>query len=232
MSVALLIAESAWFSPKENKKQANFTPYADAIESLVDLECKKIFNCYKTVFYDATSLTCALEHLCKTDEKRQILYIGAHGDGERLASVKLKKVGEIIAGNGKKIKGVIISSCWAGENDKLIKTIDWGIGSNSNIVNGPNWVFTYKYSVDWHLSAVIEQRLLYVMSTAYCSTPEELNSKTNIIDKIEEALNIFNPDLPIAGEFSLKDTIRVWVRGQGAEFSKEVTSELLEQLEW
>ena len=106
MSVALLVAESAWFSPKENKKQANFTPYADAIESLVELECYGEFNCYKTVFYDATSLKSAFAHLCKTDEKRQILYIGAHGDGKHVASVKLNNIGKIIAKNGKKIKNM------------------------------------------------------------------------------------------------------------------------------
>jgi hypothetical protein len=43
---------------------------------------------------------------------------------------------------------------------------------------------------------------------------------------VEEALSIFSPDLPLARGFSLKDTIRVWVRGHGAEASKEVTREL------
>lgn len=232
MSVALLVAESAWFSPKENKKQANFSPYADAIESLVELSCDGEFNCYKTVFYDTSSLKSALQHLCKTDEQRQILYIGAHGDGEHVASVKLHNVGKIIVENGKKIKGVIVSSCGAGKSDKLVKSIDWSFGNGSNIVNGPNWIFTYKYTVDWHLSAMIEQRLLYVMSSEYCSTPDGLNSKSNIIDKMAEALSIFSPDLPLAWENNLKDTIKVWVRGQGAGLSKDVTSELLGQLEW
>ena len=51
--VALLIAESIWFSPKENKGQASFNEYGQAIANLIKFGgVSDSFGVYRAGFYE------------------------------------------------------------------------------------------------------------------------------------------------------------------------------------
>lgn len=94
-NIALLIAEAPWFSPKENHSQASCTSYFHGVKSIVNGRLNEgKLNIYDCSFYDAKSLEYAVQHLVNTSENRQIMYLGAHGDGNRIAKASLKKVSE------------------------------------------------------------------------------------------------------------------------------------------
>lgn len=237
-NVALLIAEAPWFLPKDNHSQASCLPYFTGVKSIVNGNINEgkltIYNCS---FYDDSSLAKAVEHLIKTDEKRQIMYLGAHGDGRNIAGSSLKKTSNIIRENGKNIKGMIISSCWAAANDTISESMGLNIevgercGINENY--GPNWVFSYKVPVEWFHSVMIETSIIKLFSDLYIHQPQYLNSKTGIVNALSEALGIFNQNMCLGFDdnmeltIPLKDSIRIWVRPQGSQSPKDVTNEII-----
>lgn len=228
--VALLIAESIWFSPKENKGQVSFKEYGQAIENLMRFGAhNESFNVYNAGFYDKKSLKKCLDHLTDTNEERQILYVGAHGDGKKVSDANIKDVGAVITEKAGKIKGLIVSSCFAGQTEKLAQHSNWTFDDKYNFVNGPNWVVAYRHAVDWHLSALLELHLLHSICFQYCQDPTVLNSGAGIVEKFRETLDIFNPEMVIgSGGETLSETFRLWIRPQGSSELKEATDELFQ----
>ncbi|WP_421191687.1 hypothetical protein [Aeromonas jandaei] len=228
MTVALLIAESVWFTPKSNKGQASFLEYSKAIENLLRFELNNnSFSSYKASFYDKKSLELCLDHLIDTEEDRQVLYVGAHGDGRKISDAKIKDVSNVITERSNKIKGLFVSSCWAADSDHLACHANWSIDRNFNIVNGPNWIASYRNAVDWHLSALIEMHLLYTVCNQYTYNPLEMNNGDNIISVFRKALSIFNKKMELgANGESLESTFRLWIRPQGSKSLRDVTTQL------
>lgn len=235
--IALLIAEAPWFSPKTNHSQASCTSYFQGVKSIVNggLDEGKL-NIYDCSFYDAKSLEYAVQHLVNTGENRQIMYLGAHGDGKKIAKASLKKVSETIKTNGKNIKGLIISSCWAAKGDILEESMGWSINVGErlglNEIYGPNWVFSYKVPVSWFFSAMIETSIVKVFSEIYIQNPQQLNSKAGILSAFSEALCIFDNSAILGFDdnfnyaIPLRDSIRIWVRAQGARYPQDATADL------
>ncbi|WP_270821360.1 hypothetical protein [Aeromonas sp. QDB14] len=235
-NIALLIAEAPWFPPKENHSQASCTSYFHGVKSIVNGRLNEgQLNIYDCSFYDAKSLEYAVQHLVNTSENRQIMYLGAHGDGNRIAKASLKKVSETIKTNGKNIKGLIISSCWAAKSNTLEESMGWSynIGERAAINEnyGPNWVFSYKVPVSWFFSAMIETSIVKVFSEIYIRNPQQLNSKAGILSAFSEALGIFDHSAMLGFDdnfnyvIPLKDSIRIWVRAQGARNPQDATME-------
>ncbi|MCE3220327.1 hypothetical protein G5C64_16000 [Vibrio diabolicus] len=231
--VALLVAEAPWFSFKNNRDQATGLPFFTGIKQYVNKNAKKSqLNIYSCDYYDNNSLEYALNHLTDTEENIQILYIGGHGDGKCVADASIKKVSEMVKSKGRNIKGLIVSSCLAASKDTLSESTSWGIDDTSfDIVNGPNWVISYKHSVDWFQSVLLETAIIKEFAEGYISEGK-LNSKQDIITCFHNALFPFDLNIPFAnGEDgspqTLSESIRFWVRPQGSSHPADVTKELL-----
>ncbi|MBC7005491.1 hypothetical protein BIZ37_23310 [Photobacterium sp. BZF1] len=237
-NVALLVAESPWFSPKSNIGQASGLPFFEGVKKLLNTKVDQPqFNIYSCNYYDNKSLESALDHLVNTSESRQVLYLGGHGDGKNVANATLKTASQLIRDRGKKIKGLILSSCWGGLTDKIADSTQYGFDPNSMAatwVNGPNWVISYRHPVSWFESAMIETSIVKTFCDAY--RYYDINSRDAILDRFEYALRPFCIKDPMAYSdeelcISVEETIRVWIRPQGAEYPKEVTEELFSRLQ-
>ncbi|EPG0367650.1 hypothetical protein I3260_16530 [Photobacterium damselae] len=237
-NVALLVAEAPWFSFKDNHDQASCLPFFEGIKRLVnDGTDKPQLNIYHCNYYDNKSLEHALNHLIETKEDIQILYIGGHGNerGSRIANATINKTSDLIRQRGKKLKGLIVSSCMAASTDNIAKSTEYGFNPNSNSfqwVNGPNWVIGYKYAVSWFQSALVETAIIKEFTEAY-HREGKLNSKADILECLVDALIPFDLETPFAEDKdynskSISETLRVWVRAQGADRPTEVTKELFE----
>ncbi|HCG5552342.1 TPA: hypothetical protein NJ627_003510 [Vibrio parahaemolyticus] len=234
-NVALLVAEAPWFSFKKNHDQASCLPFFEGVKKLVnDGTDKPQLNIYHCHYYDNKSLSYALDHLVDTSENIQILYIGGHGDGKRIADATINKTTELIKERGKKIKGLIVSSCMAGLTDKLAAATESSISANSLStlwVNGPNWVISYRYAVDWFPSALLETAIIKEFSESY-HQEGKLNSKASILECMQRALAPFDLNARFASDGdtskTIKDTLRIWVRAQGANNPTEITEELFD----
>ena len=238
--VALLVAEAPWFSFKNNHDQASCLPFFEGVKKLVnDGTNKPQLNIYHCNYYDDKSLESALDHLVNTREEIQILYIGGHGDGKHVADAKIKSASRFIRSRGKKLKGLIVSSCMAGLKDDLASATEWGFDDNSLSVmwvNGPNWVISYKYSVDWFQSALLETAIIKEFTESY-RTEGRINSKSSILECFKRALVPFSLYQDFAtcenGQpKQLGETLRIWVRAQGATYATDVTEELLEGFDY
>jgi hypothetical protein len=231
MSAALLVAESPWWTPKENSGEASSLPFFQGIQKLLDTEeAPGQFRVYSANFYDSSSFKKAIEHLTHTKESRQILHVGGHGDGKSVGGAKIRKLCEIIPENGRKIKGLILSSCWGGEGDSISEAATWGLDRNCNITFGPNWVMAYRHAVLWFESALLESSIIHNFAHAYINGP--VNSKKDILEIFHAALNPFDPYARFGTDDEpLHDTLRVWVRGQGGQFPKELTKKELFDLD-
>jgi len=237
-NVALLVAEAPWFSFKSNHDQASCLPFFEGVKRLVnDGTNKPQLNIYNCHYYDDNSLKYALKQLVDTREDIQILYVGGHGDGKRIADATITKTTKLIRAHGKKIKGLIVSSCMAGSTDKLAIATEGAFSDDEKTngwVNGPNWVISYKHAVDWFPSALVETSVIKAFTSHY-HQEGKLNSKADILDCFAEAFAPFDLNKEFATDkhdnrVSLGETLRVWVRPQGSSYPSDVTKELLERL--
>ena len=231
--IALLVAEAPWFSFKNNRNQANSIPFFTGVKQYVNKSSKESqLNIYSCDYYDNNSLKYALKYLTDTEENIQILYIGGHGNGKNVADASLNKISDMVKERGRNIKGLIVSSCLAASKDTLSDSTSWGVDADRlNIVSGPNWVFSYKYSVDWFQSVLLETAIIKEFSSEYI-VQGKLNSKNNIIQCFKNALLSFDLDMKFALDNNedpktLGESIRCWVRPQGSSFAVDVTEELL-----
>lgn len=238
-NVALLVAEAPWFSPKENHTQASCLPFFEGARKLINHQVSGgKFNIYNCNFFDSNSLEQALNHLIKTEEDKQILYLGGHGDGENIADANLEEAIQHVRNSSDKIKGLIVSSCWGAMTDTLSDALSWAVISTKRSIkeiNGPNWVIGYRHPVYWFKSALLETALIQSFASGYMNNPKGLNSKDGIISYLLYALSAFDINQPFAEhenkKYSIKDTIRIWVRPQGTSNSREITEEFFNEIE-
>ena len=95
-SFALLLLESPWWTPEVNPTRASALPFFQGLERLHDH-----FNVYYSTFYDTRGFETALSaDLVHTQEKRQILYIGAHGTRGQIANGRASTILEKVALHG------------------------------------------------------------------------------------------------------------------------------------
>lgn len=234
--VALLVAEAPWFSFKNNRDQASGLPFFTGVKQYLNKNAKKSqLNIYSCDYYDNNSLYYALSHLTDTEENIQILYIGGHGDGKRVADASLNKLSDMVKEKGRNIKGLIVSSCMAASKDTLADSTSWGIDSaRLDIVNGPNWVISYKYSVNWFESVLLETAIIKEFASGYIEEGR-LNSKDDIMQCFKNALLSFDLNMSFAVDNhgnpkTLGESIRFWVRPQGSGSAVNVTEELCDDL--
>lgn len=214
---SLLLLESPWWTPKSNPTRASSLPFFQGLERLHDR-----FNIYYATFYDTQGFENALaQDLVHTAEKRQILYIGAHGNESSIANGRASTILEKVAIHGDKIEGVIVSSCLVGARESNL----WA----PILINKTRWVFAYRHSVNWLDSLLIELALLEALALAEEGYADERDS---LLDTFANALAKFNPLLPLgtAGE-PLLDCICLIQRAKYKR-TPENLSEALIQKAW
>lgn len=212
---ALLLLESPWWTPKSNPTRASSLPFFQGLERLHDH-----FNIYYSTFYDTPGFESALtQDLIHTHEKRQILYIGAHGSESRIANGRASTILEKVALYGGKIEGVIVSSCLVGARESNL----W----SPVLINKTRWVFAYRHAVSWLDSLLIELALLEALALAEEGYAED---RDVLLETFATALAKFNPLLPLGSNGEpLADCICLMQRAKYKRHPENLTTELIEQ---
>lgn len=214
---ALLLLESPWWTPKSNPTRASSLPFFQGLERLHDY-----FNIYYSTFYDTRSFEVALsQDLIHTQEKRQILYIGAHGNKTGIANGRASTLLEKVALYGDKIEGVIVSSCLVGSRESNL----WA----PILINKTRWVFAYRHEVGWLDSLLIELAVLEALALAEKGYADD---RDTLLDTFSAALGKFNPQMPLgtAGE-PLTDCVCLMQRAKHKRNPENLTSALID-LAW
>lgn len=209
---ALLLLESPWWLPRENPMRASCLPFFEGLERLHDG-----FNIYYSTFYDTAGFEAALaQDLIHTAEKRQILYIGAHGERRSIADGRASTILSKVSLHGRRIGGVIISSCQVADREEnLIAVLNDG---------KINWVFGYVHAVNWLGSTLLE---LAIVESLVGTTEDFDESEELLLEKFAIALKKFNADAPfgINGE-SLRDCIRLVQRAKFKKYPTDLTPDV------
>ena len=208
---ALLLLESPWWLPRENPTRASCLPFFEGLERLHDG-----FNIYYSTFYDTAGFESALaQDLIHTAEKRQILYIGAHGERGSIADGRASTILSKVSQHGRRIGGVIISSCnVADKEENLVEVLDGKV----------NWVFGYTRAVNWLGSLLLE---LAIVESLVGTTDEDDEDENLLLDTFAAALSKFNPDAPFgANDEPLRDCIRLVQRAKFKHYPADLTSDV------
>ena len=209
---ALLLLESPWWLPRKNPMRASCLPFFEGLERLHDG-----FNIYYSTFYDTAGFESALaQDLIHTTEKRQILYIGAHGGRGSIADGRASTILSKVSQHGRRIGGVIISSCHVADREENLVEV---------LVTGKiNWVFGYTRAVNWLGSLLLE---LAIVESLVGSTDDDDENEDILLDTFSAALGKFNPDAPFgANDEPLRDCIRLVQRAKFKHYPADLTSDV------
>jgi len=209
---ALLLLESPWWLPRENPLRASCLPFFQGLERLHDG-----FNIYYSTFYDTPGFESALaQDLIHTSEKRQILYIGAHGQRSSIADGRATAILSKVSQHGRRIGGVIISSCNVAEREEnLIELL---------VESKINWVFGYTRSIDWLASVLLE---LAIVESLVGTTAEFDENEYLLLETISSALRKFNPNAAFGSNSEpLLECIRLVQRPKFKQYPIDLTSKL------
>lgn len=209
---ALLLLESPWWLPRENPMRASCLPFFEGLERLHDG-----FNIYYSTFYDTAGFEAALaQDLIHTTEKRQILYIGAHGERGSIADGRASTILSKVSRHGRRIGGVIISSCHVADKEENLVEV---------LIDGKiNWVFGYTRAVNWLGSLLLE---LAIVESLVGTTDEFDEDEDLLLDTFSAALNKFNPDAPFgANDEPLRDCIRLVQRAKFKHYPADLTADV------
>ena len=207
---ALLLLESPWWLPRENPMRASCLPFFEGLERLHDG-----FNIYYSTFYDTVGFEAALaQDLIHTTEKRQILYIGAHGERRSIADGRASTILSKVSLHGRRIRGVIISSCQVADREEnLIAVLNDG---------KINWVFGYVHAVNWLGSTLLEVAIVEALVGTSAEVDE---TEDRLLSTFARALGKFNPNAPFgANDEPLRECIRLIQRPKFKKYPVDLTS--------
>jgi len=180
--VAVLVLENPFWPPADDARSCSVRHF---------LEAQARYSDHMTVFYstffDGPGAIKALGmYLTQTKQQRQILYIAGHGGGSRLAGTNFKTVAEKIkenspSGSGSS-EGVMPASCFVGAQVEPIKSMLRG----SSIA----WVYGYTCAVDWVDTALIDLKLISILSSRACVG--DLTSEEKLLDAFAQGLGLFS----------------------------------------
>jgi len=209
---ALLLLESPWWLPRENPMRASCLPFFEGLERLHDG-----FNIYYSTFYDTAGFEAALaQDLIHTAEKRQILYIGAHGERRSIADGRASTILSKVSQHGRRIGGVIISSCQVADREQnLIAVLNDG---------KINWVFGYTRAINWLGSTLLE---VAIVESLVGTTDDFDQNEDLLLETFGMALRKFNADAPFgANGEPLRDCIRLIQRAKFKKYPADLTSDV------
>lgn len=203
---ALLVLESPWWQPKLNPLRASALPFFKSLEALTDG-----FNCYYSTFYDTRGFELALaEDLKHTSEKKQILYIGAHGSESSIAGGNIQSVIKKAASHSKKLQGVIVSSCLVGSKTRQLSQIFFVDEQRTPV----KWLWAYNCAVGWLNSMLLE---IAIIEAIVDFNRRQLARRSVIIEMFATALSKFNPEMALGteGEMLSDSFVVLWADNTG-----------------
>lgn len=223
---ALLILERPWYSLSENPPQCSVIPFFQSLERL-----NGNIAVYYSNFFERESFRAALNHLMGHIHDSSIIYIASHGDGKYLAG---NGIGQNLrletalwqvfsaAANSRRVEGLLLGSCFLGQNEDLITGLFEG--------SGLRWIVAYTASVEWLASSLIDMQIVSHLSNAKLKDLSSIEAMTSLF---AAALRLFNPYTEMATDnderpVELKDAIRIWVRraGQGNHAVYDITEDV------
>lgn len=224
--VSLLVLEDIWWDFSDNPGHASVSPLMESLSRL-----HTSLQNYHLNFFDANGLESALNHGLTVPNGRILLHIGSHGTQNMIGRVQVKtameKVAKLAPSKGKRLEGLILSSCQVGNNKEALQ---------SALKGQLHWVVAYKANVDWLGSSMIDAALINAVchesDSNYCESVE------SICETLARGLGRFNPNWQIDdgdddnfGAKTLKDTITLWVRPHNKKIPIDATAKLIE-LAW
>lgn len=221
---ALLVLETPWWTPDQNKRRASVLPFLQGMANYLEH-----FSVYHSYFYERKGFKAALvDDLSNTTEDRLYIYIAAHGSGKSISEIKLSTILSEIRtlSRRKAIEGLLIGSCEIGKNVQDFK--DGLIGT------GIAWIFGYTCDIDWMGSMVID---LSIFEETIGLSSSVMNNRTRLINSFVKALKKFDRNYPIGFGDSkgtkLKDAITLVIRPRGmGKLPHDETDALKKKLGW
>jgi hypothetical protein len=228
---AILVIESPWWTPDQNRRRASVLPMLQAMGNL-----SEHLAIYHSYFYEKHGFQAALkDDLSHTRENRLCLYIAAHGSRRTIGGtgetpgLLLSTVFRELQRNKvqyRSIEGIVLGSCELG-------------GNTAELMNGLtgtriSWVFGYTCEIDWLSSTFIDVSILERLTRL---RERQLESREEIVKSFAGALRRFSGTYPIGGDghrrIPLSDAIALVTkpRGQG-NVSKDSTDDLRTALGW
>lgn len=190
MTYAVLVLEHPWAELHDDPAQMSVRHFLDGLSRLEGLAV------FHTTFFDAGSFGRGLQYLMDARRlkgvDRVIVYVAAHGSGSRIGGesgpgMNLATVFSRIEEFGRgKVAGLILDICDVGLQAETIVT---GMAA-SNIA----WVTGFGATIDWLTATSIH---LHVLSSMTGLKIAHLNKKKALISALQEAMQVFNPALPI-----------------------------------
>ncbi|GLS05520.1 hypothetical protein GCM10007860_26740 [Chitiniphilus shinanonensis] len=231
-NVALLAIESPWWLPRPSNGVASSIPFFESVARNHNAKQNTV-NLYPATFFDGASLDAALLNLFQTHENYQLLWIGAHGHGERVSAEQVDKVAALVRQHGKRVKGVILSACEGAAIGRIEQAMACDAESLEHDSFGPNWVLTYRHCVHWFSAALFETALLQGAASAYAAGG--VTGRPRLLEMLAASAATFSLDGPFGlnpqGEsVTLGETLRLWVRPQRAQQPEDATDELLDAI--
>lgn len=226
----LLVLEKPWDTPEDDMRRASVLPFLEGLARKLD------FDVYYSTFYNASSFKLALENdLIHTQQPRQIIYIGMHGHYKKTERKEAVKMMNTVVNCGDKVEGIILGSCFFGADENILKSaLEKKVEAGTY---GANWIFGYQHAMDWISSTLIDLAVLEsVMSS------DRLKKEDTVLEAFANSLNFFNMRHLIGQSKSghkkgekhndkkLKESMRLFFRGQGGTTPKDLTEDLIAQI--
>lgn len=221
---AILVLESPWELDNEDANRSSVLPFVEGIAKLAGGT-----DVFHANFYDKKSFSQALDCLSKIEFANAIIYVAAHGYGKEIGGVKIIEALVKIADRtkGKGISGVLLGSCFVGQNTTAMEVCVEG--------SQLRWAVGYSSATWWLESTLIDCSILSNMLNL---EEDDFFEKESIIEALARAVDPFSPDYEIGEDEArnpamLRESLQFVIqpRGQGKR-AKLVNEEVFEELGW
>lgn len=221
-SRAILVLESPWELDERDSNRSSVIPFIDGVAKITGDTDVHYAN-----FYDKKSFEMALQCLCKGDLDSRIVYIAAHGFGNKIMGVPMLELLLIVARYSKRhrIDGVLVGSCFVGNHSTTMEVCI----EESRL----RWCVGYTAATYWLDGTLIDCKILAELSQL---EDDDFYQRDAFIESMQSALSLFDPEAEIGFEIDqepalLKDGMSfvLQLRGQGQR-ARNVTDEVWETM--
>lgn len=221
---AILILESPWDLDSYDTNRSSVLPFIEGIAKLA-----KNTDVFHANFYDKKSFTQALDCLLKIKFANAIIYVAAHGYGKEIGGVDiinaLVGIGETARGKG--VSGVLLGSCFVGENIDAMEVCVEGTQLR--------WAAGYSSTTWWLDGTLIDCSIISHMLEL---DDDDFEDKEIIINQLAAAIQAFSENHIIGHDYNkktvaLKDSLQFVVQPKGrGKRAKQASSEVFDEAGW
>jgi hypothetical protein len=211
--LAVLILEAPWGLYDTDINRSSVRPFFEGLAAESDH-----IEVHYANFYDLHSFELAFEHLTKVKYTNVIVYIAAHGYEDEIEGAKVADLLSVVKVKAKtfNISGVLLGSCYVGENETSLSEAVQG--------SGLTWCIGYRSSVDWFAGTLVD--LALIRKLLYLFESEEdvglLSDEAQIIEMFKAGLKLFSPSFEIGCHYhkkrkiALRDSLCVVLQAKGS----------------